>query len=614
MAKSTKEHLEDTFNDLGTDDLKSFKNKLCDRKKGAGIRKAQLQKVADAIDLADLMVRTFTSTGAVPVAIEILEAIGCNEPAAELKENAGHGLPVAQSRGDVVDHGASQGLKVELALSDDWHEQLHVVLCSQQFKNQIIRENGQEIYEVKEKYVRKRLALLINNIDFDDKAMTRRGADRDEQNMEWLLKELDYQVVKYRNLSAKDMEKAVMDFARREEHAHSDSTFVVIMSHGKRDAILGVHYTASNPSDTFPVDNVYRCLNTEKCPGLRDKPKVILLQACRGGDSGRLWASDGEPDEPVEIEGDDFVHKEKDFISLMSCTPDTKSYRHVENGTFYVQNVVDVLMKHAHKDHIEELFRKVIQRFESTEMMGSYKQMACKDRASLPKLFYLFPGLWIIRTAGKEMQVPPVFLQRTMAKSNKDHLQDIFDDLGAEDQRKFKSKLCDRKTEPRVRRAAVEKVVDSIDLANLMVTAFTTTGAVPVTIEILQAIGCNEPAQDLIKNTGQSGPSAPSTAAPHVPSPAPGPSASSTEHFIDRNRATLIKRVHNVDGILDELLQMRVITDEDYSNIRAEKTSTIKMRELLMGPIKSAGTRGKDGLYKALKFIEPCLTEELEHQ
>ncbi len=79
------------------------------------------------------------------------------------------------------------------------------------------------------------------------------------------------------------MEKAVMDFARRQEHAHSDSTFVVLMSHGKRDAILGVHYTASNPSDTFPVDHIYRCLNTENCPGLRDKPKVILIQACRGG-------------------------------------------------------------------------------------------------------------------------------------------------------------------------------------------------------------------------------------------------------------------------------------------------------------------------------------------
>lgn len=80
------------------------------------------------------------------------------------------------------------------------------------------------------------------------------------------------------------MEKAVKDFAQRQEHAYSDSTFVVIMSHGKRDAILGVHYNASsNPSDTFLTDKIYHCLNTENCPGLRDKPKVILIQACRGG-------------------------------------------------------------------------------------------------------------------------------------------------------------------------------------------------------------------------------------------------------------------------------------------------------------------------------------------
>ncbi|XP_016338191.1 caspase a [Sinocyclocheilus anshuiensis] len=391
MAKNIKEHLEDTFNDLGKDELKSFKNKLCDRKKEQGVRKAKIEKVTDAIDLADLMVNTFTSTGALPVTIEILQVIGCNEQAAELKENTGQCLPVARSHVDVVDSGAGLGLKVEFALSDDWHTQLHVLPCSQEFKNKILRENGQEIYEIKDKSVRKRLALLINNIDFDDKDMTRRGADRDEDNMEWLLKELDYQVVKYKNLSAKDIEEAVKDFAKRQEHAYSDSTFVVIMSHGKRDAILGVRYNPiSNPSDTFPIDKVYRCLNTENCPGLRDKPKVILIQACRGGEHGRVWASDGES---MAVEGDDFVHKEKDFISLMSCTPDTKSYRHVQNGTFYVQNLVDVLMKHAHEDHIEELFRKVIRRFDRSDLMGRFRQMACKDRASLPKLFYLFPGL-----------------------------------------------------------------------------------------------------------------------------------------------------------------------------------------------------------------------------
>lgn len=69
--------------------------------------------------------------------------------------------------------------------------------------------------------------------------------------------------------------------------------------------------------------------------------------------------------------------------------------------------------------------------------------------------------------------------------------------------------------------------------------------------------------------------------------------------------------MYNVDAILDQLL---VITEEVYSNIRAEKTPQIKMRELLMGTMKSAGTKGKDALYKALKDTESCLIEDLERQ
>ncbi|ROL41355.1 Caspase-1 [Anabarilius grahami] len=399
MVKTIKDHLENTFEDLGEANLRKFKLKLRDRKEEPRVRQATVEKVQDALDLADLMVNTFTSTGAVPVTLEILEVIGCNQLATELRGNIGDGLPVAQPPLDVVDAKQGQGPKVDAVpqsydpvLSDDWQRESQITRCSQQFKIKILRENGQEasihqIYEAKDRSVRKRLALLINNRDFDEKAMTRRGAERDEENMEWLLNQLDYQVVKYKNLSGQN-------FARRPEHASSDSTFVVIMSHGKRDAILGVHYhKTDNPSDTFPVDDIFLHLNSKNCPALHNKPKVILIQACRGGEHGRVWASDSEPDESMEIEGDDFVHTEKDFISLMSCTPDTKSYRHVQNGTFYVQLIVDVFTKHAHEDHIEELFRKVLRRFESADMIGSYRQMACKDRASLTKLFYLFPGL-----------------------------------------------------------------------------------------------------------------------------------------------------------------------------------------------------------------------------
>lgn len=48
---------------------------------------------------------------------------------------------------------------------------------------------------------RNRVALLITNIKFSDESMNRRGAEKDEQNMENLLSSLGYDVVKHTNLT-----------------------------------------------------------------------------------------------------------------------------------------------------------------------------------------------------------------------------------------------------------------------------------------------------------------------------------------------------------------------------------------------------------------------------
>ena len=47
------------------------------------------------------------------------------------------------------------------------------------------------------------MALLITNIEFKNKDMNRDGADKDEDNMEDLLIDLGYEVVKYTNLTGK---------------------------------------------------------------------------------------------------------------------------------------------------------------------------------------------------------------------------------------------------------------------------------------------------------------------------------------------------------------------------------------------------------------------------
>uniref|UniRef100_A0A3B3SDZ1 Caspase a n=1 Tax=Paramormyrops kingsleyae TaxID=1676925 RepID=A0A3B3SDZ1_9TELE len=246
------------------------------------------------------------------------------------------------------------------------------------------------IYPPMEKAGRKRLALLINNIEFDRADMLRRGAERDGERMEVLLRGLDYDVVHLKNKSAEDMNKEVKAFAQREEHRLSDSTFVVFMSHGKRDGIFGIHHKSKEDSDVFNIDNIYNHLNTKSCKGLRDKPKIILIQACRGDEDGSTWVCDNVPEVPEAMEDDSIKedHKEKDFISLLSCTPDTKSLRHVTEGTIFIQRLVEIFNTYAFEDHIEELFRKVMSRFENFP-----RQMPSKDRATLTKHFYLFPGL-----------------------------------------------------------------------------------------------------------------------------------------------------------------------------------------------------------------------------
>ncbi len=89
---------------------------------------------------------------------------------------------------------------------------------------------------------------------------------------------------------------AVNNFSKHHEHRDSDSTFVVIMSHGKRienkDAILGVHYhERKKPNDVYFVDETFSHLNSVNCPALINKPKVILIQACRGGTTGLIKLS-----------------------------------------------------------------------------------------------------------------------------------------------------------------------------------------------------------------------------------------------------------------------------------------------------------------------------------
>ncbi|XP_037836495.1 apoptosis-associated speck-like protein containing a CARD [Kryptolebias marmoratus] len=181
-------------------------------------------------------------------------------------------------------------------------------------------------------------------------------------------------------------------------------------------------------------------------------------------------------------------------------------------------------------------------------------------------------------------------------RSAKKLLSNALEDLSQANYKKFCSELLNPQDgRDRVRRNQVEGK-DFLDLADVMVGVYTEKGALKVAVEILQDIGCKQDAEQLAKDAGLN---------------SSGAASSDEEHFVDKHRAELIKRVNNISPILDQLLDKKVIQDEVYDNIRSRSTNTEKMRGIFDGPMR-AGRACKDAFYEILKEQEPYLIADLQ--
>ncbi|XP_053451474.1 caspase-1-like [Nycticebus coucang] len=270
-------------------------------------------------------------------------------------------------------------------------------LCSLKFVQDIKRGKSTEIYPIMEKSNRTRLALIICNTEFDN-LHQRAGADVDIRDMEKLLVDLGYSVHVRQDLTAADMITEVKAFAARPEHRTSDSTFLVFMSHGIREGICGKKYSEQVP-DILGVNKIFQMLNSQNCPNLVNKPKVIIIQACRGENPGLVWVKDsvggacGNVSRPnPEDYEDDAVrkaHVEKDFITFCSSTPDNVSWRHPTRGSLFIMRLISSIQEYACSCDLQEIFRKVQRSFEDPDGKA---QMPTTDRVTLTRHFYLFPG------------------------------------------------------------------------------------------------------------------------------------------------------------------------------------------------------------------------------
>lgn len=166
------------------------------------------------------------------------------------------------------------------------------------------------------------VAVIFNqNVFIASERKKRNGSDRDRNRLQDALQQnLQFDV---RISQDRKFEEIIYELKQvaKEDHSNNDCLLIAFMTHGTGEAL------ASYNRD-FELESVIDIFSDARCPTLKGKPRIFLIQSCRG---------DKEPKEINET-----LHYEnncvrEDFLIVRSTMPGCKSYRDPDNGSWFIQ-------------------------------------------------------------------------------------------------------------------------------------------------------------------------------------------------------------------------------------------------------------------------------------
>ena len=193
--------------------------------------------------------------------------------------------------------------------------------------------------------------LIINNRQFqgNDEAY-RQGSEQDVERLTNLFESLRFEVIIKRDLERYQIEGVAKEYGGK-NHDKFVVFVLIVMSHGKdEDHILGVD------NKSVSVGELMEEFQAERCPSLKGKPKILIIQTCRGSRQSDVERLDdfGESinADPTEfhqagnrvdpISPDSTLPKsvfplETDFLLAFATVPDYVSFRSRTSGAFFIQ-------------------------------------------------------------------------------------------------------------------------------------------------------------------------------------------------------------------------------------------------------------------------------------
>ncbi|XP_047628299.1 caspase-3 [Phacochoerus africanus] len=231
------------------------------------------------------------------------------------------------------------------------------------------------------------LCIIINNKNFDKNTgmACRSGTDVDAANLRETFTNLKYEVRNKNDLTREEILE-LMHSVSKEDHSKRSSFICVLLSHGEEGKIFGTN----GPVDLKKLTSFFR---GDCCRTLTGKPKLFIIQACRGTELDCGIETDSGTEDDMACQK---IPVEADFLYAYSTAPGYYSWRNSKDGSWFIQSLCATLKQYAHKLELMHILtrvnRKVAVEFESFSTDSTFhakKQIPCIV-SMLTKELYFF--------------------------------------------------------------------------------------------------------------------------------------------------------------------------------------------------------------------------------
>ena len=228
-------------------------------------------------------------------------------------------------------------------------------------------------YKAKSGYV-----LVINNNIFPQRDdVERTGSNDDVRNLISLFDDLNFRTRVHDNLTTSEILKLLTDMSEK-DFSRFDCFVCVILSHGSKDGIYGTD------DEVIKIEAITKLFRRDECPSLEGKPKIFLIQACRGSQQDRVPVESDS--EPIPFSSSS-LPADADFLICFASAPGHQSYR-TRFGSWFISSVAEVFREYADREHLMDMMLRVNNRVAQFFSKEGLRQMPCQVCMLTRKVFF----------------------------------------------------------------------------------------------------------------------------------------------------------------------------------------------------------------------------------